>query len=189
MSAAHVAWEDGGHAMHARTRTVATLLSVPVALAVVGGPLAGAAVADRPDLVDGDFYVVAGSFRDYSTATHGKITVTTFTEDSVDTGEVPGTSVTTWTCAKREGTSISRCTGEGRFTGTGSAVRGPADVRLTATCTDNGARPLYVTCEGRFRLDGFSSLEGVHGQGTFQSAGLFVISVTGSSELRLHDHR
>ena len=190
MSAAHVARENGGHAVHARTRIAATVLSAPVAVAAVGGPMAGAAVADPPDTVDGVFSVLGGSLRGLSEATHGKITVTTFTEDSVDTGDVPGTSVTTWTCAKREGTSTSRCTGEGRFTGTGDVVRGPADVRLRATCTGSGAFPaLLVACEGRFRLDGVGPLEGVHGQGTFQSAGYFAVNVTGTSELRLHDHR
>jgi hypothetical protein len=175
--------------MHARTRIVAAVLSAPVALAVVGGPLAGAAVADRPHEVEGKFRVLAGTLRGVSTTTHGQIVVTTFTEESVDTGEASGRSETTWTCARREGTSTSRCTGVGEFTGTG-ALLGPADVRLTATCTESGTFPaLFVACEGRFRLDGTGALEGVHGQATWQSAGLFGISVAGSSVLQLHDHR
>jgi hypothetical protein len=175
--------------MRAGTRIFATVLSAPVALTLVAGPLAGAAVADRPTTVVNRVTVVPGSFVPGSEQTHGNITVTTFTERSIDAGDLPGTGVTTWTCAKREGTSTSRCTGEGRFTATG-ALRGPADVRLSATCTESGAFPtLLLTCEGRFRFDGLESLEGLFGQGTFSSSGLFARSVTGTSELRLHDHR
>ena len=176
--------------MHARPRIAATVVAAPVALTLVAGPLAGAAVADPPDQLHGDFHTLAGSLRLVGEETHGNIVVTTFTESTADVGDVPGTTTTTWTCAQREGTATSRCTGEGEFTGEEDAVVQTADVRLRATCTESGGFPsLLVECEGRFRLEGTGASEGLRGQATWQSAGFFAISVTGTSELRLHDHR
>lgn len=179
--------------MHARTRVLATVLSVPAALVVVGGPLAGAAVADRPRTVTSTFAGVPLSFLDYplpAPETRGQITRTTFTERTADFGPAyPGTHVTTWTCMARDGAPEFRCTGEGEYVGTYQGVTAPADTRLTATCSESSTTPPVVSCEGRFRLDGEGALEGLHGQGTWRSSGVFGLSVRGTSEMRLHDHR
>lgn len=178
--------------MHAPTRIAAISLSVPVALAALAGPLAGAAVADSPETLHGSIAVVPGSVLDYpiDTETRGPITRITFTERTADSGEdYPGTSVTTWSCLQREGARQFHCKGEGVFTGTYQGVTAPADMRITATCSETTTAPPVVSCEGRFQVDGNGALEGLRGHGTWQSSGVFGVSVRGTSEMRLHDHR
>ena len=139
------------------------------------------------------FAVVPGSFLEFPlppAEVRGRITYLRFGERSVNAGGVyPGTGVTSWTCMLREGAAEFRCTGDSVFTGTYQGVTAPAEVRLTATCSESAATPPVVSCEGRLRLDGTGALEGLHGQATWQSSGVFGVSVRGTSELRLHDHR
>ena len=161
-------------------------LSAPVALAVVGGPLAGAAIADPSVVVQTDFAIerVVGM---PTFETRGQITWVTFTEVSRERNDVyPGTTTTTWTCMRRAGAPEFRCKGEAEFIGTYDGVTGPADLRLTATCTEPSR--FFYDCEGWYRLDGRAALEGLRGQATWQSSGLFGQS-EGTGELRLHDHR
>ena len=175
--------------MHARTAAAAGL-SGALALAAVGGPLAGHAVADPPQTLHLSFSTVPGSFLEFPLPppeTRGQITRATFTERSVEQGsDYPGTSTTTWSCMERAGAEQFRCTGESVFLGTYEGVTAPADVRLTATCTEPS--PVFYVCEGRFRLDGRGALEGLTGHATWESSGLFS-RTSGSGVLRLHDHR
>ena len=176
--------------MRSCTKYTAVALSAPLALVTVAGPLAASAAADPPWTGTSSFAVVPGSFVPVSAETTGPITRITFIESTIDQGPAfPSTTVTTWTCLQREGAATFRCRGEGESIGTYEGVTGPATLRINATCSETSTTPVVVTCEGRFTLDGEGALEGLRGQATWQSSGVFGLSVRGTSQLRLHDHR
>ena len=172
-----------------RKRLVAAWLLPPLVLAVAAGPLAGAASADRPTTVTSSIAGVPGSAQVLKFEAADGVTTLTFREQTVDVGVFSGTSTNTWTCIIRERKDTFRCTGEGQFMGTYQGVTGLADTKLLATCSETESTPPVVTCTGRYHLDGKDALEGLRGHGTFQSSGVFNVSVRGTSEMRLHDHR
>ena len=112
----------------------------------------------------------------------------TWTEQSTDTGGFPGTSTTDWTCRFVSDHEPFHCSGESVFEGSYQGVSDSAAVRLRATCSEDDSTPAVVTCTGRFSLIGEGELEGLRGQGTFASSGVFGVSVRGTAVLRLNEH-